>query len=210
MEKGKLIVIEGGDGSGKSTLITGLNALLPSKTIFTNDPNSKLPPCIIMRDLLLTKKYDLTRESELLGFMIARRELVDKIIQPALDAGINVITDRFDMSTRGYQGIIRSHSMEDIEWLGKFIKTPYVDLYVYLDIDPVIGVKRSLSRLSDAKVEEDKFESINIDKLRDMRGFFYNESLTHDNIVKVDVNNLTPDETLDSVMMILKKRCVWK
>lgn len=104
------IVFEGGDGSGKSTqsklLVKNLKEAYPDREIvWTREPGGTTGAEEI-RGLLMSgdaKKW--SAETELLLFNAARRDHVEKVIQPAIDRGAIIICDRFVGSTIAYQGV---------------------------------------------------------------------------------------------------------
>src|SRR3989344_7639591 len=103
MQKGKFIVIDGIDGSGKGTQVKLLKRALGKNTIFTHEPGGT-PKAEAIRKLLLERKKEFsTPLADFLLFWAARADHVEKVILPALRAGKNVITDRFDSSTLAFQ-----------------------------------------------------------------------------------------------------------
>ncbi len=104
--KGILISFEGIDGSGKSTqaqLLQKHLRLSGYDVEFIREPGGT-PVSEAVRELLLSRKNDgMSSRAELMLFLAARAELVDKCIAPALSAGKIVITDRFSDSTFAYQ-----------------------------------------------------------------------------------------------------------
>ena len=191
-----------------STLMRNLQKEFGSVGVkYTNDPNSELETCIKMRDLLLSREHDLTLESELLIFMAARSELIDKIINPCLKNGDLVISDRFDLSTYAYQQILRGHDPADITFLSSFIKTPKPSLYIYLDIDPEVGIKRSLARLNDGEIAEDKFEKIDISKHHEVRKYYNAVAKKNKKtpVEMIEIEGLTEEQVLDKTVKIFKK-----
>ena len=103
MQKGKFIVIDGIDGSGKGTQVKLLKRALGKNTIFTHEPGGT-PKAEAIRKLLLERKKEFsTPLADFLLFWAARADHVEKVILPALRAGKNVITDRFDSSTFAFQ-----------------------------------------------------------------------------------------------------------
>ena len=97
--RGLFIVFEGVDGCGKSTqaakFAEWLENIIGKKVIRTAEP-------FMLRELILGKK-DLSVLSELLLFLADRAEHVNKVIKPALEAGDNVICERYNASTLAYQ-----------------------------------------------------------------------------------------------------------
>lgn len=149
MERGTFIVFEGGDGAGKDTQIELLRTRLVEKGcadqyIFVRDPGSteigqKLRE-IVLHDTRVA------RTAELLMYLAARVQLAEEKIRPAVDAGINVISNRFDLSTIAYQ----IYGRERLELLS-FVKqmSEYAlggvrpDVVVLLDCPSDVGLARA-------------------------------------------------------------------
>ena len=111
--------------------------------------------------------------SEALLMWAARYEHIVDVIDPALKAGKNVICDRFYDSTYAYQGIAHNLGIDKMEKLKELIIGDIEpDLTFILDIDPKIGLKRSLERSN----LEDRFESYDIDFHNKIRNAFLNIS----------------------------------
>ena len=122
--KGKFIVIEGIDGSGKTTQINQLakwlkgSNLIPAKNqlVITREPGgTKLGKSI--RSLLLNTSKEKSPDSitELLLYAADRSQHVNEIIRPTLNKGDWVISDRFCGSTLAYQGYGRKLDMKLIK-----------------------------------------------------------------------------------------------
>lgn len=104
MKRGKFIVFEGGDGSGKDTQIHLVQkALLDTDIVYTKEPGgTKLGNTL--REILLGSEYQpLAFETEALLFLADRAEHMTKIVQPALKAGKHVISNRSWLSFVAYQ-----------------------------------------------------------------------------------------------------------
>ena len=99
---------DGIDGVGKSTqvrlFVEQLRAL-GREVVVCRDPGST-PLGERIRDLLLTCDAETTigRRSEMLLYMAARAQLVDEVIRPAMEAGKDVVSDRFLLANVVYQG----------------------------------------------------------------------------------------------------------
>src|SRR3989344_8068880 len=104
MAKGTFIVFEGGEGSGKDTLINLIKEKYTDRDfVYVRDPGGT-PLGEKIRSLVLGKESTGTdMRAELLLFLAARAELVGKVIAPALEAGKTVIANRFTLSTIAYQ-----------------------------------------------------------------------------------------------------------
>ena len=166
------ITFEGGDGSGKSTQVNLLKDYLDNlnfETIKTREPGGT-PSAEILRDLLTTGEVEKwTPMSEALLMWASRYEHLIQVIEPALNSGKNVICDRFYDSTYAYQGVAHNLGIDKMEKLKKIIIGDIEpDITFVLDIDPKVGLKRSLDRSN----KENRFESYNIDFHNNIRSAF--------------------------------------
>ena len=166
------ITFEGGDGSGKSTQVNLLKDYLDNlnfETIKTREPGGT-PSAEILRDLLTTGEVEKwTPMSEALLMWASRYEHLIQVIEPALNSGKNVICDRFYDSTYAYQGVAHNLGIDKMEKLKKIIIGDIEpDVTFVLDIDPKVGLKRSLNRPN----QENRFESYNIDFHNKIRSAF--------------------------------------
>jgi len=166
------ITFEGGDGSGKSTQVNLLKDYLDNlnfETIKTREPGGT-PSAEILRDLLTTGELEKwTPMSEALLMWASRYEHLIQVIEPALNSGKNVICDRFYDSTYAYQGVAHNLGIDKMEKLKKIIIGDIEpDVTFVLDIDPKVGLKRSLDRSN----QENRFESYNIDFHNKIRSAF--------------------------------------
>lgn len=155
------ITFEGPEGSGKSTIIKGVNEYLLKnyETLVTREPGG-ISLSESIRDLLLNDEYDIDGKTEALLFAASRRvHLVEKII-PALKSGKIVLCDRFIDSSLAYQGFARGLGFDSIFTINKFaIETNMPDLTIYLRLDPKIG----LLRKKDNNVEHNRLDNEEID-----------------------------------------------
>jgi dTMP kinase len=141
---GKFIVIEGGEGAGKSTQAEQLYRRLTETrraALLVREPGTT-PLGLYLRDYLKSKQ-PLTTESELLLFSAARAQLVADQIRPSLAKGITVIADRFTGSTIAYQGHGRGIRRDVINYLNDYVTGGLnPDIVFLLDIDPEEGLHR--------------------------------------------------------------------
>lgn len=111
------ISFEGIDGSGKSTQLVLLRDVLEQagSTVMTiREPGATLLSESI-REILLSTKQTITPTAELLLFSAARTQLVEKVIEPALEQGTVILCDRYVDSTTAYQGYGRMLDMESVK-----------------------------------------------------------------------------------------------
>jgi dTMP kinase len=142
MKRGKFIVIDGVDGSGKTTQIGMLKKWLGSKAVFAHDPGGT-PAGEAIRGLLLgTQK--LPKLSIFFMFLASRAALEHEVIAPALEKGKSVICDRFDSSTYAYQVVAAKQPglWKLQQAFTKNVLTHTPDVYIILDSDPKEARKR--------------------------------------------------------------------
>ncbi len=145
LRKGALITFEGGEGCGKSTHVNLLKDYLKNKgfeVLVIREPGGTKTG-EKLRKILLESKSEISPLTELLLFLASRRELVIKVIEPALRNGKIVICDRFMDSTIAYQGYGRGI---DIKLVGKLNDTvvgkkAFPGLTFVLDTDKHLGFK---------------------------------------------------------------------
>ena len=141
---GYLIVIEGIDGAGKSTLADLLQNLLMAKAfcvIRSREPTNGQWGRIL-RDSALSGRLSLEEEVE--TFVKDRKEHVEKLIIPALRAGKVVLLDRYYYSTMAYQGARGVDPKELMRRNEAFAPEP--DLLVLLVVEPKLGLDRIRAR----------------------------------------------------------------
>jgi dTMP kinase len=156
---GKFITFEGIDGAGKSTHIAWFAQQLQAKlapqgkkVVVTREPGGT-PLGERLREVLLHERMHL--ETEALLMFASRREHIAEVIQPALDAGDWVISDRFTDATFAYQGGGRGLAIERLEALEQWVQQGLQPTRTILfDLAPEIAA----ARLADARTP-DKFEA---------------------------------------------------
>ncbi len=141
-DRGRFVVFEGGEGSGKSTASLAVVHRLQAEGIpvlHTREPGGT-PAGELVRGLL---HQPLVPWAELFAFLVARAQLVATVIRPALERGQTVICDRFAPSTFAYQ--VHARGLDPV-----VVRTANAaatgglepDLVVYLDIAPEAGLRR--------------------------------------------------------------------
>jgi len=160
--QGAFITIEGIDGSGKSTQARLLHARLKAAgrdAILTREPGGSEGAEEIRRLLVEGNPDRWSPETEILLFTAARRDHLERTIDPALDMGAIVICDRFADSTRVYQGTARADLRGMVDSLHALMIRREPDLTLVIDMDPAAALDRGLARNSG----EDRFEELGAD-----------------------------------------------
>ncbi len=150
MKKGKFIVFEGPDGSGKSTVSQAVYEYLVKENdsfILTREPGG-IRISEDIRDIILSPtNVEMDPRTEALLYAASRRQhLVEKVL-PAINNQKHVICDRFVDSSLAYQSYGRQLSLDDIIQINDFaIQGYYPDLTIFLNISAESGLKRLENR----------------------------------------------------------------
>lgn len=158
------ITLEGIEGSGKTTAMAGLAALLEARgydCTLTREPGGT-PFGRRLRAILLDPDTGgLDPRAELLLYCADRVQHVQAVIQPALTAGRIVICDRYLDATLAYQGGARGLGMDLIRALHRLVLPDLApDMTFLFDLEPRIGLARARSALAEGerRQQESRFE----------------------------------------------------
>jgi len=163
MKTGEYYVLEGQDGTGKSTYAEDLGKLFQTrgkKVVIFHEPDGDLPSAQKLREIIKDKQYDLDARTHVLLFTAARNELWRKLAVPCLDEGGIVISARNWWSTLAYQGYGQGVNQDLIAHITKGCLP---DSYLYptksviLTLDDDERIKRLGHR--DNNSSKDTFES---------------------------------------------------
>lgn len=141
------IVVEGGEGSGKSTLMRAIKETLGDAVVVTREPGGS-PYAELIRETAIKNPLakDAPPETTLCLMFAARFDHIINLVVPNLKKGISVVTDRFDASSYAYQISSQSSLLEDLFWTLRERLLVKPDLYVFVDVDPAEGLKRAHGR----------------------------------------------------------------
>lgn len=185
--RGKFITFEGGEGSGKSTQIRYLFEAIKKAgqfVITTREPGGA-PSAEQIRTLLVTGDIDRWQPmTEALLNYAARVEHVAQTVEPALNAGTWVLSDRFADSTIAYQGYGHGINLQKLADLHQIVLGDFKpDLTIILDLSVKDGLRRAINRGD----SEDRYERMGSDfhnRLRD--GFLEIANAETDRCVIID------------------------
>lgn len=150
------IAIEGGEGSGKTTLIKLLKKTLPSDQFeYVAEPGTTFMGNLMRREVLYDK--DLDKRQQTILFALSRDSINHEVVIPKLKAGKQVIFDRSIFSNLVYQSS-NEMSQADILKLNREIDHQFTqpDLVIYLDIDPEVAHRRLVANKRETNFFDEK------------------------------------------------------
>ena len=155
--KGLFIVLEGMEGSGKTTQVKTVETLMRSwnyDVVTVREPGgTELGEQL--RKLLLATPLEVrpTPVAEMLMLQASRSQLTDTVIKPALNEGYCVISDRYTLSTYAYQGSGCGWSVAAIKMLGYLVGSITPDLTLVLDLPAQLSMQRVAARGNPDRIE---------------------------------------------------------
>ena len=153
-----LIVLEGPEGSGKSTQIKLLADALAKagrKVVSLREPGGTPLGEEVRKVLLHDASLDIVPRAESLLFMAARAQIVEKEVLPALKSGATVLLDRFFLSTYAYQMAGRGLPHDQVAAANKLATgTLRPDLTVLLSMPAAEGLARAQKRGAKDRMEQ--------------------------------------------------------
>lgn len=200
----KFISIEGIEGAGKSTQLAFIQRYLSDKgklLTVTREPGGT-PLGEEIRSLLLTPtESGIAIDTELLLMFSARAEHVARVIQPALERGEWVISDRFTDATFAYQGGGRGISQQRISELANWtLKDLKPDLTLLFDLPVEVGQQRVLSRNQGV----DRFEQEKVEFFQKIRTCYLERAEQEPNRIKVIDSSKSIAEIQSQLVTILE------
>ena len=140
------VTFEGGEGSGKSTVLKQVNEILLSEghsTLLTREPGGT-PISEQIRNVILDKaNTSMDPRTEALLYAASRRQHLVEKIWPALKEGKIVLCDRFFFFSLAYHGGARGLGMDEILEVNRYAtEGQFPDITLFFDLDPSIGLQR--------------------------------------------------------------------
>ena len=192
------ISLEGIDGSGKSTQARLLVEALGADTVAIREPGGT-EAAERIRGLLADPEVALEPLAELLLFLAARADLTERVIRPALEAGRDIVCDRFSDSSVAYQGAARGLGVGEVIGLCEAATDGlWPDLTLLLKLDPELGLGRAEG--------EDRFESEGLELQRAVAEAYEEIAIiASDRVVVIDATG-TVEEVHARVMEAVRAR----
>lgn len=198
------ITFEGGEGSGKTSVIREVEAALIKKgyqVLVTREPGGSHVAEQIRQIILDSKNTSMTAATEALLFAASRTQHLEEKVLPALKEGKIVLCDRYVDFSLAYQAYGRDLGFDFISKANNFAMKHLPDVTFYLDVLPEIGLKRIRKR--DDLNRLDKEEKSFHEKVRE--GYFKLLSMYPERIVKINAND-TIEVSFNEIMKVLDKK----
>ena len=146
-EAGRFIVLEGGEGAGKSTMARRLGEAIESRgyeVVLTFEPGATTIGQGLRQVLLDRDNTHLSPRTEALLYAADRAQHVAEVVRPAIERGAVVISDRYIDSSIAYQAGGRGLPEHEVRRLSRWATSGLVaDLVIVLDVDPEEGLRRT-------------------------------------------------------------------
>lgn len=157
--KGLFIVMEGPDGSGKTTQINLLKEYLEEagyECLITREPGGTVIGEEVRQLILNPEHKEMSPVTEMLLYAASRAQLVHEVIGPALEEGKIVISDRFVDSSIVYQGIARKLGISTVS----AVNAPGIDIYrpdgiFFIDLSEAEGLRRKKEQKNLDRMEQE-------------------------------------------------------
>src|ERR1700751_4913699 len=214
--RGKFITFEGLDGTGKSTQMRRLAAVVRAKghkVVETREPGGTLTAEKIRKVLLDSGTAGLSPQAEMALMFASRAQHIAEVIEPGLAAGNIVLCDRFTDSTEAYQGSGRRLGSDPVRELHRVLCGDLQpDLTLLLDSSPHASVNRArrrnkrTSKASSRSHDENRFEQETrsfFGRVRD--GYLAIAKREPQRVAVVDARG-TPDQTHQKILEVLSSR----
>ena len=200
------ITFEGGECSGKTTVINALCKVFEQKNIkyiTTREPGGIRIAEDIRNLILDVKNTDMTPECEALLYAASRMQHLTQKVIPAIKENKVVICDRFLDSSLAYQGYARGLGMDNVLKVNSFALDYLPELTIFIDVTPDVALKRMGNVDRDGKC--DRLDQEN-QKFHEMVYKGYHEVLKMypDRIVKVDGNKPLDEVVNECIDIVLK------
>ena len=203
---GVFITFEGIEGVGKTTQVQKAFDLLstkyPEKVILTREPGGTRMGETIRNVILQGNADKIDGITEMLLVFAARRQHIQDVINPSLDAGRIILCDRFTDATFAYQGSGRGVDEQLITWLQDTVQgTLRPDLTLLLDAPPEVGLARIRERS-----EPDRFETETMKFFQRVRHKYLDIAEKHPDRVHVIDATREVDEVAREIRTILEAK----
>lgn len=209
MARGKLIVVEGSDGTGKSTFTKALVCALQDAgipAIAVREPGGSKHAEILRNTLLSEGMMDACGNTRMLCMFASRMQLCLDVIEPALAQGISVVCDRYCLSTFVYQVVLEKARSELF-----FNVLPYVtpvDYHIVLSAPFRVTLKRTQER---DPTSRNGYDEIDLERKREIWEMYESfdskfawDLFGYDKSVKLDTHRNTLNALVEQTINYLQ------
>ncbi len=203
MKMKKFITFEGGECSGKTTIIAKICEKLDELKvdyITTREPGGIRIAEDIRKIILDVNNTEMTPECEALLYAASRMQHLSQKVIPALQEGKVVLCDRFLDSSLAYQGYARGLGLENVLKANSFALDYLPGLTIFIDVLPEVALKRLTGRDKSDRLDLEAKDFHN----KVYEGYQQVLQLYPDRIIRIDGNNSLEKVTEDCIQAVLK------
>lgn len=205
------ITFEGIEGSGKSLQIARAREYLTNgkgiECLVTREPGGTDFGLALRSVLLGLHGYRMEPRSELLLYLADRYQHLKEVIEPALERGLVILSDRYQDATRAYQGTARGIPGVEIEKLNRLLGIIEPDKTILLDLDPEVGLSRARSRnlASASAAKEGRFEAEGLEFHKKVREAYLELAAQAPHRIHLVPASGTPDDVSARIFPLLDR-----
>lgn len=205
------ITFEGIEGSGKSLQIARAREYLTNgkgiECLVTREPGGTDFGLALRSVLLGLHGYRIEPRSELLLYLADRYQHLKEVIEPALERGLVILSDRYQDATRAYQGTARGIPGVEIEKLNRLLGIIEPDKTILLDLDPEVGLSRARSRnlASASAAKEGRFEAEDLEFHKKVREAYLELAAQAPHRIHLVPASGTPDDVSARIFPLLDR-----
>ena len=204
------ITFEGIEGSGKSLQIHRSQAYLRQRgitSLVTREPGGTDFGIAVRQLLLGTSSPPREPMCELLLYLADRYQHLKEVIEPALDSGVTVLSDRYHDATRAYQGAARGMPAAAIDGLARLLNIREPDATILLDLEPGEGLARARLRnkMFPSSGAEGRFEAEDLSFHSRVRDAYLDLAKKSPQRVSIVQASGTPDEVFARIAPLLDR-----
>lgn len=200
---GKLIVFEGPDGSGKTTILEKINERIEDlgyPIMLVREPGGTSISEKIREIIIDKENNEMDSKTECLLFAASRAQLVEEKIKPALESGKIVFCDRFVLSSLLYQGVGRDLGVDEVKKINDFATGGLKpDLTIFFNIDYKTALIRKRANFTADRLESEDFDFHK--KIFD--AYLYLAKTYKDDIKEVDAS-LSIEQVSENVLELIE------
>lgn len=194
------ITFEGGEGSGKTTIIERVATYFKNqyKVIISREPGGSFIAESI-RDLVLDPKHlGMSYQAEALLYAASRAQHLEDVLIPAMETHDFILCDRYIDSSFAYQGLARGLGLEYVEKINDYAMQHLPLKTFYIDVSPEVGLSRIKDREKFDRLDQEKFSFHDLVR----QAYLDIASVYQDRIIVIDGHQSIESITLEIIKHI--------